>query len=94
MALPEKARPRHKAEGNPKVKCNAQYTANDNWNCKLKANEAIQLARHLLKKAQLLVEEGLDDFSVHLWSTGSDTLYCGIDKARIGPGRKPSTKSS
>jgi hypothetical protein len=90
MPLSAQAAKRHDEEGNPGVKCNAQYKKDKSWNCLLKPNEAIQLARNLLQKAQLLLEEGVDDYAVHVWSAGpgNETLSCGLNVARKGPRRK------
>jgi hypothetical protein len=68
----------------------ALYKKEDNWNCYLRPNEAIQLAIGILQKAQLILEENLDDAAVQLWSKGksNETLYCGLTIARKGPRRK------
>ncbi len=87
---------RHKREGNPSVKCNAVYKKAGSLNCYLKTIQAIQLARNLLQKAQLILDEGLDDAVVQLWNAGptSETLSCGIEKERKGGRRKRSTSTN
>ena len=84
----------HKEEGNPVVACNALYKAEENFNCYLTPVQAITLARNLLQKAQLILDEKLDDAVVHLWNKGTDNekLYCGLNQARKGP-RKGSRNS-
>lgn len=79
---------------NPAVKCNALYKSAKNLNCYLRASEAIQLARNLLEKAQLVLDENLDDAAVQLWSSGPDSerLLCGLTEARKG-GRTKRRKS-
>lgn len=82
--LPPNARARHREEGQAKVRCNAIYKNQKNLNVKLKATQALQLAKGLIQKAQILLEEedGLaDDWAVHLWSTGGNRLYCGLSPA-------------
>ena len=75
MKLPENVRKRHREEGNGKVKCDSLYKSKKSVNCHLKAEQAVQLARNLLEKAQLLIEEGCtNDFGVHVWSRGSSSL--------------------
>lgn len=80
----------HKRQGNGRVECNALYKKEDNFNCKLTPSEAMELARHLLQKAQLILDMQLEDAAVHLWNTGKDDerLYVGLDEARKGPRRK------
>jgi hypothetical protein len=83
----------HKEQGNPVVACNALYKAEYNFNCYLTPAQAIALARTLLQKAQLILDEKLEDAAVHLWNKGKDNekLYCGLNQARKGP-RKGSKK--
>lgn len=80
----------HAEQGNPNVTCNALYKAEENFNCYLTAPQAIELARNLLQKAQLILDEELTNAAVHLWNVGRDNekLSCGLNKARIGPRRK------
>jgi hypothetical protein len=80
----------HKEQGNPVVACNALYKAAENFNCYLTAAQAIALARNLLQKAQLILDEKLDDAVVHMWNKGkaNEKLYCGLNQARKGPRRK------
>jgi hypothetical protein len=84
----------HKKQGNPVVACNALYRATENFNCYLTAPQAIALARNLLQKAQLILDEGLEDAAVHMWNKGAqnEKLYCGLNHARKGP-RRNSKKS-
>ena len=85
----------HRKQGNPVVKCNALYKAKENVNCYLTPAQAIALSRNLLQKAQLILDEKLEDTVVHLWSQGKENerLYCGLNQARKGP-RKSSKQSS
>ncbi len=80
----------HKRQGNPSVKCNAVYKTKDNVNALLKPSQAIELARHLLQKAQIIIDNQLDDAAVHLWNQGlsNERFYCGLNTARKGPRRK------
>lgn len=84
----------HTVEGNPVVACNALYKNADNFNCYLTPSQAITLAQHLLQKAQLILDEKLEDTAVQVWNKGADNekLYCGLVKARKGP-RKSSKKT-
>jgi hypothetical protein len=88
----------HKEQGNPVVACNALYKAEANFNCYLTPVQAIALARNLLQKAQLILDEKLEDAVVHLWNKdqsnnkANERLYCGLTKGRIGP-RRGSEKS-
>jgi hypothetical protein len=87
--LADKENP-HKKQGNPSVKCNALYKKAENINCLLTPTQAIALARNLLQKAQLIIDENLDDAAVHVWNQGKDNekLYCGLNKLRKGPRKK------
>jgi hypothetical protein len=82
----------HSAQGNPVAECNALYKAEENFNCYLTAAQAIALAQNLLQKAQLILDEKLEDAVVHMWNKGKDNekLYCGLNQARKGPRRKSS----
>ena len=84
----------HREQGNPGVTCNALYKAKENFNCYLTPVQAIALGRHLLQKAQLILDEKLEDAVVHLWNKGTanEKLYCGLNQARKGP-RKTSNKT-
>jgi len=77
----------HKKQGNPVVRCNALWKKADNLNCLLTPPQAIALARNLLQKAQLILDENLEDAAVHVWNTGKDNekLRCGLNKRRKGP---------
>ena len=80
----------HAQQGNPAVKCNALYKTKDNINCLLTASQAIEFARHLLQKAQLILDSEIEDAVVHLWNQGehNEKLFFGLTKARKGPRRK------
>jgi hypothetical protein len=77
-------------QGNPHVECNALYKTGANVNCYLKPGQAIELARHLLQKAQLILDHLLEDDVVHVWNQGTDNekLYVGLNTARKGPRRR------
>jgi hypothetical protein len=84
----------HTKQGNPVVSCNALYKAEENFNCYLTPAQAISLARNLLQKAQLILDEKLEDAVVHMWNKGksNEKLYCGLNQARKGlrkSGKKP-----
>lgn len=87
--LADKQNP-HKQQGNPSVACNALYKTKENFNGYLTASQAIDLARHVLQKAQLILDHDLKGAVVHLWNQGEDkeTLYVGLSKARKGGRRK------
>jgi hypothetical protein len=84
----------HKKQGNPVVACNALYKTAENFNCYLTPSQAISLASNLLQKAQLILDEKLEDAAVQLWNTGknSEKLRCGLTQVRKGP-RKSRAKS-
>jgi hypothetical protein len=66
---------------NPQVKCNNVEMYSKYLSCHLCPSEAIELARNLLDKARLIIDEDLEDAAVHLWSDSKqtpDTLLCGI----------------
>jgi hypothetical protein len=46
----------------------------------------MSLARNLLQKAQLILDEELEDAAVHVWNQGKDNekLYCGLNQSRKG----------
>ena len=79
----------HSMQGNPVVECNALYKTNENLNCYLTASQAVTLARNLLQKAQLILDENLENAVVHVWNMGKENekLYCGLNKGRQGPRR-------
>jgi hypothetical protein len=79
----------HTKQGNPKVRCNMLSKTKESFNCYLIPSQAVGLARNLLQKAQLIVDEELKDAAVHLWNTGTENEYlrCGLNKARKGPRR-------
>ena len=78
-------------KANPVVVPNALYKAEGSFNCYLTPGQAIALARNLLAKAQLILDEGLEDAAVQLWNKGesNERLYCGLIEARKGPRRTP-----
>lgn len=80
----------HSKDGNPSVTCNALYKTKDNLNCYLKPSQAITLARHLLAKAQVILDNNIEEAVVQLWNQGesNETLYLGLTKARKGKRRK------
>jgi hypothetical protein len=61
----------HQAQGNPSVACNALYKNADNFNCYLTPAQAMAFAQHLLQKAQLILDEGLEDTAVQVWNKGA-----------------------
>ncbi len=73
----------HFMQGQPVVRCNALYKSVDSFNCYLTAPQAIELARNLLMKAQLIVENSLEVGAVHVWNKGkrNGELRCGLHKA-------------
>jgi hypothetical protein len=77
------------------VSCNALSKTKSSINCNLTPSQAITLARHLLQKAQVILDERLDDAVVQLWIVGrnNERLSCGLTKRRKGPRRrkKPAT---
>jgi hypothetical protein len=73
------------------VVTNAMYKTEDSFNCYLTSAQARQLAEHLLRKAELIENAGIEGAAVHVWSQGRDNekLYCGgRSKARKGIRRK------
>jgi hypothetical protein len=79
MAMPSKLKARHKAEGQVKVRCNAIYKTDKNINIKLTTAQALQLAKGLIQKSLLVMDEGADEeVALHVWSTGGNRLYCGM----------------
>ncbi|HJT77458.1 MAG TPA: hypothetical protein VJ739_09680 [Gemmataceae bacterium] len=76
----------HAEQGNPHVECNALYKRRENFNCYLTASQAIECARHLLEKAQLILDNGIDDAVVQVWNKGehNEKLYFGLTEARKG----------
>lgn len=80
----------HSKARNPSVKCNAIYKTKHNLNCYLTASQAIEYARHLLEKAQVIMDHKLEDAVVQVWNQGenNEKLYFGLTKARKGSRRK------
>ncbi len=93
MNLPPKAQARHRKESQVPVRCNAIRKTGRSINIYLRPNEAIQVARSLLRKALLLIEEGeLDDgWAIKVWNVGKNSraLKFGIDRAVMKPRKKP-----
>jgi len=87
---------KHYSEGNPSVLCNALYKKEGNLNCYLTAPQAVEFARHLLEKAQIIMENDITDGAVQVWNEGAsnERIYFGLIKARIGPRRKKLLKKS
>lgn len=77
----------HREQGNPSVECNALYKAIDSLNCYLTPTQAIELAQNLLQKAQLILDNNIEDAVVHVWNKGqaNEKVYCGLTKRRKGP---------
>ncbi len=81
----------HIKQGNPHVDCNALSKTRDSLNCYLTPAQAIEFARHLLQKAQLILDHQLEgERVVHIWNVGerSEKLYVGWNQPRKGPRRK------
>lgn len=80
----------HAKQGNPSVHCNALSKTGKSFNCYLKPGEAIEVARNLLLKAQLILDSHISDGVVHLWNVGknNESLSFGLNTARKGPRRK------
>jgi hypothetical protein len=85
----------HAQQGNPSVRCNALSKTGKSFNCYLKPAEAIEFARHLLQKAQLILDGHIDDAVVHVWNVGEDSesLSFGLNTARKGKRRKKSRQA-
>jgi hypothetical protein len=97
MLLSEYTKSDHPKQRNPVVECNALYKTEENLNCYLTPAQAIALARNLLEKAQLILDQKLEDAAVQLWNQGKENerLYCGLIQARKGPRRgRPQPKST
>lgn len=79
-------------EGNPHIQCNAFYKTGKTINCYLTPSQAVEFARHLLSKAQLILDNNIEDSVVQIWNKGeaNERLYFGLTKARKGPRRKKS----
>ena len=85
----------HVKDGNPSVKCNSLSKTKTSFNCYLTAPQAIALARNLLEKSQIILDHQINDAVVHVWNVreSSETLSCGLNKARKGAKRKKSGSS-
>jgi len=86
----------HSEAGNPSVKCNAISKTTKSFNCQLSPDQAIELARFLLEKAQLIRRNKIEDGAVQLWNVGidSETLSLGLMSLRKGPRRKKALKQA
>src|SRR5688572_13906968 len=86
----------HSTDGNPSVKCNSLGKTPKSFNCQLTPEQAIDLARFLLDKAQLIRRCKIDDAAVHLWNVGEDseTVSVGLIQERKGPRRKKAKVAS
>ena len=84
----------HTKAKNPNVRCNALSKTARSFNCQLSPDQATELARYLLDKAQLIRRNRIDDAAVQLWNAGinSETLLLGLMPLRKGPRRKKSVK--
>ena len=87
---------KHTTDGNLGVACNALYKTKDNFNCYLTPSQAISLARNLLSKAQIILDNDLEQTAVQLWNQGENTesLYFGLVKARKGARRSKAKKAT
>lgn len=81
---------------NPSVKCNALSKTDKSLNIQLTPGQAIEFARHLLQKAQLLIDRDVEDGTVQVWCVGvdSEAVSFGLMPARKGPRRKKAAKAS
>ena len=80
----------HAQQGNPSVRCNALGKTAKSFNCYLKPSQAIEFARHLLQKAQLILDSSTEDAVVHVWNVGEDneSVSFGLNTARKGHRQK------
>ena len=85
----------HSVQGNPGVECNALYKTKQNLNCYLTPSQAMEFARHLLEKSQLILDNGIEDTVIQVWNQGeaNEKVYFGLTKARKGPRRKKSPRT-
>jgi hypothetical protein len=89
MALPPKARASHKEQGQLRMKCNRIYKTRETINILLRPAEAVTALSNMMKKVNLLVENGLaDEWTIKLWSTGGNSLQFGLEKAVKGEQKK------
>lgn len=73
----------HTQQGNPHIKCDALYKTAKSLNCHLTPTQAIEFARCLLQKAQLILENNIEDANVQVWTAGEHkkSLYFGLTVA-------------
>jgi hypothetical protein len=72
----------HSEQGNPSVKCNAVYISKKSLNCYLTPSQAIEFAQRLLQKAQLILDNDIEDAVVQVWNTRpSYAMNFGLIKA-------------
>ena len=76
----------NKRDDNPTVKCNRLYKTEKGINCYLTPSEAVQFARHLLAKAQIIMDHQIEGCAVQVWNAGvkNEKLSFGLDVARKG----------
>ena len=74
----------------PSVKCNSLAKTRKSLNVQMTPDEATDLARYILDKAQLIRTKGIEDATVQLWNVGaeSETIALGLMPMRKGPRRK------
>lgn len=72
------------------VKCNAISKTPNSFNINLTPSQAIKVATNILNMASVIMDEGIEDGAVQLFSIGPDAerLMCGLIQARSGPRRK------
>jgi hypothetical protein len=78
---------------NPSLQSNALYKTRKSFNCNLTPAQAIEFARHLLGKAQLILDNYIEDAVVQVWNGGEDneSISFGLIEARKGKRRKKGT---
>ena len=74
----------------PYVKCNSLSKTSKSFNVQMTPDEATDLARYILDKAQLIRSKGIEDAAVQLWNVGenNETIALGLMPLRKGPKRK------
>ena len=80
----------------PSVRCNSLNKTGKSFNAQMTPDQATDLARYILDKAQLIRSKGLEDATVQLWNVGenSETISLGLMPERKGPRRKKRPASS
>lgn len=68
----------------PGAKCHYIHSTESSFNCELSASQAIELARNVLLKAQLILDYGQQDTDfVHLWAMkNSKSLSVGMQNKK------------